>query len=76
VRAEKFRATPRIRKRFYRSELAFLWRQTERLVPLFAQHTQNLFAPITRQYVGKKSPIADDDAKRAHELLRGRKAMI
>jgi hypothetical protein len=45
-------------------------------VAVFGQDTQDLFAPVPRQHVREKAPIADDDAERAHELLRGRKALM
>src|SRR6266853_1392306 len=61
---------------FRRTELTFLGRQAVCLVPLLAEHAQNLLAPVTRQHVREKSPVADDDADCAHELLRGRKALV
>jgi hypothetical protein len=45
-------------------------------VALFGQDSQDFFSSVPRQHVGEKSPIADDDAERAHELLRGRKALM
>jgi len=50
-------------ERFYRAKLAFLRRQAVGLVTLLAEHAQNLLAPVARQHVREKSPVADDDAE-------------
>src|SRR4029077_14939033 len=54
------------------AKFALLRSQADRFMALRGQHAQNLFAPVARQHVGKKSAIPYDDPKRAHELLRGR----